>query len=1025
MRRLLIIVLLLSLWQPSLAQLSPEQELFLKAGKMTRDQQRDPSMQRGLRKVFLQAIELYCHHLDKLACQSLFSVGNPERFRTALVNVDGVQIDRNVIYVEGKGAPQHLDNGPFILPLDFWQAYLPLNPNSSTLWHEAQHELLAQAGMAGALYSQDSHHDLIEGIGERGAEAFGLLLPFENEIRKAAAETQGKTLTLEQERAYWGSAQALWRKFALGAQHIRRVGSAGTSVEHYRDITGIYYGSANEVQGFYQSGGLKLSDGSAVRPPAWVFDTPGYLPADIDVIASPPVIKGTSYECSVGVTIKANTKLVKQGKLRIKLETEDNQCGLRVSQDNVGTVPGLAGPGGPSTRLFDIDISKGQPITVTFSHLRTDKLQAVEYPITLSYTDPGADRQFSDTQREYVFKPAAQSALKLDIQGARTVEPGKPLKLRAVLTGDQTGLQEIYWYDETRNKVLGSGESIDFQADDPNIYTVYVKARVRREGTIATGAEVRVPIDVRRSTPAPTIPTSSPDKPVVHLSSTSIMASDFFTMRVDMPAWMAAKAKEYYWSVGALTQVPQADLQLDATDVNKGLGVSIRDARGDELGEVYAPLDSYKTSAAQFSFQAPASWQITKTARGNYSLSRDPSLDFRDKASQDGATASASGSAGGGSLQVVWLSDDDMRDINGGQAGPREWKSLGDPRSRIIRTKGGMGYEITIHRSSYFLHDGDSKLRDALRAKWEPQVKAHTERFDKEIEAFLASLTVTPDGVVTRVPDQTVTEANALTVRIEGARSSYRPAEESTIRAVVQNAGPKDTPLQYEWSGSVVGKGAEVKLVAPSHSDKGTVGVTVRGASGASAVAQIEFAISNAQVSLSMEPPGPRFPVGSLLTLNANTSAPGKLTYAFEPADQLEFLSNNSGSATTQVKLRKPGSFQVWVKVMDASGAVLAESQPLSLEVVSAQLPITLSPSSARVGETITASVEADPNAQIQWELPAHFQQTAGSGARIEFRTLEPTPGEVHVKALSGKLELGRGSNNFTPLCYGLRIGVV
>ncbi len=337
-----------------------------------------------------------------------------------------------------------------------------------------------------------------------------------------------------------------------------------------------------------------------------------------------------------------------------------------------------------------------------------------------------------------------------------------------------------------------------------------------------------------------------------------------------------------------------------------------------------------------------------------------------------------------------------------------------------------MAYEVTINRASYMMTEGDSSVRDKLNAKWQPQVQAHRERFDKEIEAFLASLTVTPEGTITRVPDLPVPEVHpSLTVRIEGARASYRAGEESAIRAVVENAGPQDAPLKYEWSGPVVGQGDQVKLVAPSHADKGSVGVTVRGASGASAVAQVEFAVSSAAVSLSMQPAGPKFPVGSTVTLSAQANASGSLTYLFEPADQLEFESNKSGASSTRVRLRKPGTFQVWVKIADGQGTILAESQPLSLEVVSAELPVTLSPSGARVGQTVTASVAADPAAQMVWELPAHFQQTGGSGATIAFRALRPEPGEVRVKALSGKLELGRGSAAFTPQGYPLRLQVV
>lgn len=64
-----------------------------------------------------------------------------------------------------------------------------------------------------------------------------------------------------------------------------------------------------------------------------------------------------------------------------------------------------------------------------------------------------------------------------------------------------------------------------------------------------------------------------------------------------------------------MTEQPKADLQIDSSDVGKPLGVSIRDARGEGLGEAYATPESYQAQAAKLSFEAPASWKITTGLR--------------------------------------------------------------------------------------------------------------------------------------------------------------------------------------------------------------------------------------------------------------------------------------------------------------------------------------------------------------------------------------------------------------------------
>jgi hypothetical protein len=264
---------------------------------MSREQQLAEPNQRFLQSFVGRGALVYRQRLDGLACSHLFSMGDEVLFAGAVGNTDGSE--HNLVFLEGTGAPAHLDGGPYRLPADTWRSLWPLGPDLNTFWHEVNHALLDAAGLeiaeapyaasldnpsegAGmrgrtALTSVDGHHPFIEGVGQRGSEAYGLLFAFEEAVRRADLTeseylAEGCAIDHAVERQLWGEAH---HRFSAFLKAMKRVANMPPeALGAYRQATGVFYSTAEQVAEFYRPGGMKrLQRGEAlgIRPPAWVF----------------------------------------------------------------------------------------------------------------------------------------------------------------------------------------------------------------------------------------------------------------------------------------------------------------------------------------------------------------------------------------------------------------------------------------------------------------------------------------------------------------------------------------------------------------------------------------------------------------------------------------------------------------------------------------------------------------------------------------------------------------------------------
>jgi hypothetical protein len=424
----------------ALAQGAPEEQRKLQLiGGLPREQQRVPVTQDWLVGFVRRAASLYLHRLDGLACQELFGMGNEPAFHAAVGSVGGT--DQNRVYIDGTEAPQHLDEGPYVFPSDTWRAYWPIDANRNTYWHEVQHALLERAGVGvapgpyGASMDKpgdpDDHHALIEGVGQRGAEAYGELLGFEAAVRRADA-VESEYLAQGRDPSEYGVQRQLWgeahQRFSAFVKGMRRVANMpAEDLARYRSATGVYFSSVEQVAEWYRRGGLKRQERGEtlpVRPPGWVFfpdlmlmparillaDAKGRdLEAPGAAAEAPSEVKDDVFRQAFLVTVRARGSMarwsetnraknlavmgaVTRGRLRIRLVEDEPLVTLSVSG-----AAGIAVPGGTSSKLVDVDLSQAgvQPLRVTVARRQLSSLKApVTYHVVFEFTDPGAQRLY-------------------------------------------------------------------------------------------------------------------------------------------------------------------------------------------------------------------------------------------------------------------------------------------------------------------------------------------------------------------------------------------------------------------------------------------------------------------------------------------------------------------------------------------------------------------------------------------------------------------------------------------------------
>ncbi|HCF56893.1 MAG TPA: hypothetical protein DFS52_02715, partial [Myxococcales bacterium] len=485
-----------------------EQRQLELLGGMSREQQLAAPNQLFLQSYVRRGALLYLHRLDGLACSDLFSLGDEVLFAGAFGNTDGSE--HNLVFLEGAGSPSHLDSGPYRFPADTWRGLWPLGPDLNTFWHEVSHALLDAAGLgiaeapyaaslddpdegAGmrsrtALTSSDEHHPFIEGVGQRNSEAYGLLFAFEEAVRRAdRAESEylaeGRAIDHSVERQLWGEAHMRFSAFLKAMKRVANMPPEALGA--YRQATGVFFSTAEQVAELYRSGGMKrLQRGEAlgIRPPAWVF-FPDLMRMPLQLVLrdaegrdlEQPGIASTAkfqikdgiYRQELSVEVRARGSaarltrsalknqeiggLVARGTLRIRLVEDEPLVTLSVRQGGQST-GGVAAPGGPSQQLFDLDLSAKdpQPVRVVFVRRKLPELrEPTTYHVEFSFADKGKDPIYdtATAQASFALGPGAAAA-KAPASTATAQPPAQPPPSTSALapaqgkqkTGEKLGL---------------------------------------------------------------------------------------------------------------------------------------------------------------------------------------------------------------------------------------------------------------------------------------------------------------------------------------------------------------------------------------------------------------------------------------------------------------------------------------------------------------------------------------------------------------------------------------------------------
>lgn len=430
-----------------------EQRRLELLGTLPREQQRAPANQAWLVAYVRRASSAYLHRLDSLGCRELFSLGDEARFAAAVGATGG--LDLNAVFIEGDGNPRHEIDGAYVFPANTYTKYWPPRPDLDTYWHENQHALLDAAGVGvnprpyGAAMDvatdTDDHHAFIEGVGQRGAEAYDELIAFEAAVRRADQveseyTSQGRDVSdYGVQRQLWGDAH---QRFSAFVRKMKRVANMPAGdLANYRSATGVFFSPVEAVAEWYRNGGLKRQERGEVlplRPPAWVFfpdlslmpvqiklaDAQGRdleLPGAVD--AAPSETKNDVFRQTIVVRVRAKGSMsrwtknttknreiaaeVARGTLRVRVVEDDPLAGLSIaSGPSNQPLSGVAGPGGPSTRFFDVDLSKGEvlPLRVTFLRRQLSQLRApTTYHVALEFSDPGKDRLYDSATAQLGF----------------------------------------------------------------------------------------------------------------------------------------------------------------------------------------------------------------------------------------------------------------------------------------------------------------------------------------------------------------------------------------------------------------------------------------------------------------------------------------------------------------------------------------------------------------------------------------------------------------------------------------------
>lgn len=1025
---------------------------------------------------------------------ALFSLGDKTRFRSVIGNSNNSTDYFVYLSKPMRGNPPCYLNKAYYFGADMWQRWTGPDSEKDTFWHEMNHALLEKAALtryctgdyagfkiylATGGVDDDGHHLFVEGVAQAGRGAYTNLRQFETALRECALQEYaitskgGRPGQAERDALYAGARQRYmvfnetWKNMAPLKQ---------ADLDLYRSATGIFFSPPERVAEFYRKGGLKITTPQGeipIMPPESVFETSTRLPAFVvvkeipgtaDQVANNGIFSAhreyrfTWASMGEGFQKTVAHKNLSSGRATIKLENPNGaHTTLRLTYGG-RNIPGAPAPGGPSTHLFVYEVAdthKGEFARLTFS-ADTGKCKPGEVykvRITIDDTRPPGQMEFSQGEAVIVFTIPPEEAPKasVTISGEKTAEPGKTVSLTARVAGDPAVLPRLRlkWTDETRGRPMGSNTTATFAADSPGEYRVKAEVldSITGKEVVLCSAVHSITVEKKEASPTPTPSTAADVDRLTITGPREVMLSDFYTLEAKVPSkWKTAPSK-FAWNktdYTCLQEGPSSSLkaQMDFSGP-RSFKVKAYDASGKYIDE----------SEPFYVNQIPAKFSLTLFGGSwiDQQWSKPESLGFRcepdvkvdEKIDSGNGSAHIFGHAGGGLFSVRWMGQDDWKRMGKASELPKTHRAGDFEGNGTYYIKGSVGFMVETKADSFLWANSGGqeggRLSSGLYAKYQPLIEKRNRQMQNDLASTGASIRITRDQKIGRAPgsagDSTQPGSQAK-VKIVAPKTKLSLGEKVEARAVVENVPPGEEPFKYGWTGEYSGKGDRV-TITPSSSGKKTISVSVSGASKPVGSASLEYEVAAIKVAVTrLSPPAGKVSLGVKAKFQAKVEgapAPGSYVFQWQPHPEVEFTPQKGASAAAEAVFKRPGKAKVWVAVTDAkSGATLAESEPVELEVTGPILKISLTPPNPYVGQTTKAALSLEPpsqNADVRWTTPDNVKVSGQSKDTfsITFQPRDTKPAAIKAapRVTHTGDSLGEIEERLTARYYPVKVSVL
>jgi hypothetical protein len=442
----ILIPFLFAMPWPLAAQAPPDPQRVGRLAFIPEEQQRQNVRQQVFTDWFLYRVQIYQQALSGYAIGALVNLGDYNAYRNRMRLYGGAQ-DWYVIWRDRAGGGPTKEIGePFIFPNDGNLANLlnAGNPGTfATCWHELQHGILEEywlsaPGLAGAtqehfyieFYAQNTVAWLLELNRQRRFETYARQA-FE---QQEAQRRKGVEINYEAQRQMWARAIEAWSLSWELVPDIRVLDPALR--DEYYNYAGVRVPTLEEVITFYMQGHLRTASGQPVLVPEWVMaSVPIAAPVAFDhnrsrdtSAVAQGILRHTTRFDARGIVGGTRQRVrVTRGQITVRLDTDDDMASLAL---RLGTQPlaGVAGPGGPSNRRFQIDLATFEPaltagdsFELTFIHRKVADVQGSKtFRVAVEYRDGGSPPVFAPSSAVFLF----------DVKGSgpppATAAPPKP-----------------------------------------------------------------------------------------------------------------------------------------------------------------------------------------------------------------------------------------------------------------------------------------------------------------------------------------------------------------------------------------------------------------------------------------------------------------------------------------------------------------------------------------------------------------------------------------------------------------------